>query len=67
MTIPPENTRRAYWSERQGRRAYAVMEPAQARQAFTAIISSCVQREDLQEALGKDCLDGSEWGTLVMR
>lgn len=64
MTTPSGSDRRKYWTERQGRRVNTSMEPAQARRAFSAIISSCVQRDELQEALGKDCVDGGEWGTL---
>ena len=65
MSTSPDTPRRPYWSERRGRRTYASMNPAQARRAFAAILADCGFRDELQEALGYDCVDtGQEPGTL---
>lgn len=60
MTNPSGHPRRPYWSERQGRRAYATMNPVQARRAFSAVVTACEERNELQEAFGYECVDDGE-------
>jgi hypothetical protein len=57
---PSGYPRRAYWSERQGRRQYAVLTPTQARRAFAAVVAGCAERDELQEAFGYWCVDAGE-------
>jgi hypothetical protein len=60
MTTSPEHTRRPYWSERQGRRAYGTFTPAQARRAFVGVVADCQNRDELQEAFGYWCVDDDQ-------
>lgn len=60
MTSPSGHPRRPYWSERQGRRAYATLTPQQARRAFAGIVNVCAERDELHEAFGFCCVDDGE-------
>jgi hypothetical protein len=60
VPTPSGYPRRPYWSERQGRRKYAVLTPRQVRRAFAAVVSGCAERDELQEAFGHYCVDAGE-------
>jgi len=65
MPSPSGFPRRAYWSERQGRRATATLSAQQARRAFGGVAASCAEQDELVEAFGSWCVDdGNIAGTL---